>query len=410
MSLERTGPAPARLRARLRLGSVVPALLCIEFLDEVLFGAHEAAWPLIRDDLGLSYTEIGLLFTLPALVGNLVEPACAILSDVRAARRRAMVLAGGVAYAAGTLLVGLSPGFAAMTAALLLLNPASGMFVGLSQAALMDVDPARREQNMARWALAGSLGNCVGPLLPAAAVGLALSWRWVFAVVAALAAAALALTWRLPFPAPPRRAEGADEPTTLRAFAGGLRGALRALRRREVVRWLILLELGDFTWDVMRGFLALYFVDAVGVSEGRAVLAVVLWTWAGLPGDFLMLPLLRRVRGTSYLRVSTAAVLLLFPAFLLAEGYAAKVALLGLLGAANAGWYAILRARLYEELPGQSGTTMALGNLFGLAATFVPVALGAFAEAFGVGAMMWLLVVGPAGLLAGLLTAPAERG
>jgi FSR family fosmidomycin resistance protein-like MFS transporter len=408
MSVERTGRAPAR--AGLCTLALVPVLLGIEFLDEVLFGAQETAWPLVRDDLQLSYTQIGLLIAAPALAGNLAEPAFAIIADVRAGWRRAMVLAGGVGFAAGTLLVGLSPSFTALLLALILINPAAGLFVSISQVVLMDAEPARREQNMARWALAGSLGNCVGPLLLAAAVGLSLSWRWVFVVLAALAAVALLLAWRAPFPAPaPAPTSVRDEPPSLGTFVEGLRVALRALRRRQVLRWLILLQLGDFTWDVLRGFLALYFVDSVGVSEEEAALAVVCWTWAGLPGDALMLPLLRRIRGVVYLRASTALVLILFPSFLLAEGFAAKLVLLGLLGLANAGWYAILQARLYEELPGQSGTALALGNLFGLAATCIPLGLGAFAQAYGVGAMMWLLTLGPVGLFIGLLSAPAGK-
>ncbi len=131
---------------------------------------------------------------------------------------------------------------------------------------------------------------------------------------------------------------------------------------------------------------------------------MLVWTWVGLAGDFLLLPLLERVRGVSYLRVSTLAVALLFPAFLLAEGLASKLALLGLLGFANAGWYAILKARLYEELPGRSGTAMTLGNIFGLADGLMPLALGAFAGRYGLGPMMWLLALGPACLFAGLMT------
>jgi MFS transporter, FSR family, fosmidomycin resistance protein len=406
MSLEQTRAA-AQTRVGRSLLAFVPVLLCIELLDEILFGAREAAWPLIRDELQLSYTQIGLLLGVPALIGNLIEPATMILADVRAERRRTLVLAGGLGFAAATLLIGLSPGFAMLMLALVLINPASGLFVGLSQAVLMDAEPERRELNMARWALAGSLGNCIGPLVLAAAIGLSLSWRWVFAAISLLTIAALLLVWRSTFPPPV--ADGSDEPATLRAFVAGLRNALGALRRREVLRWLVLLELGDLTWDVMRGFLALYFVDAVGVTEGGAALAVVCWTWAGLPGDLLMLPLLRRVRGINYLRVSTTLVLLLFPAFLLAEEFYLKLALLGLLGLANAGWYAILKARLYAELPGRSGTALALSNLFGLAATCLPLVLGAFAEKFGVAAMMWLLLAGPAGLLLGLMTASAEK-
>jgi FSR family fosmidomycin resistance protein-like MFS transporter len=160
---------------------------------------------------------------------------------------------------------------------------------------------------------------------------------------------------------------------------------------------------------VLLGFLALYFVDVVGVGEGRAALTVIVWTWVGLPGDFLLLPLLERVRGLSYLRVSTALVLILFPTFLLVEGFALKVLVLGLLGFANAGWYAILKARLYAELPDRSGTALTLGNIFGLCGDFFPLAFGAFAQRFGLAAMMWLLALGPLGLLVGLLTVREEK-
>jgi len=124
----------------------------------------------------------------------------------------------------------------------------------------------------------------------------------------------------------------------------------------------------------------------------------------GLAGDFAVVPLLERVRGLRYLRVSTSVVMLLFPLMLLAEGFSTKLLLLGLLGFANAGWYAIIKAKLYDEMPGQSGTVaMTLGNVFGLAGSLVPLALGAYAEAYGLGPMMWLLALGPAALLTGLL-------
>jgi FSR family fosmidomycin resistance protein-like MFS transporter len=377
-------------------------LLAVEFLDELAFGVRETAWPLIRDDLRLTYTQVGIVLSVPVVFGNLVEPAVGILGDVW--RRRALVLAGGVVYALATVLVGLSPNFAALLLAACASNPASGAFVGLSQATLMDAEPARREQNMARWTLAGSIGNSAGPAAVGLCVWAGLSWRWNFIVVGALMLAAVLLARRQPFENGAAHAEG----TTRAAFVEGVREALRALRRRAVLRWLLLIKLGDFTYDVLRGFLALYFVDVVGAGEARAALAVVVWTWVGLAGDFLLLPLLERVRGLSYLRVSTAVVSILFPAMLLAEGFASKLVLLGLLGFANAGWYAILKAKLYEEMPGRSGTTMTLGNVFGIFGGLVPLALGAFAESYGLGAMMWLLAAGPLTLVLGLLTVRAS--
>ncbi len=390
--------ARGREGARRSLSLFVFTLLAVEFLDELVFGVREAAWPLMRDDLRLSYTQVGLVLSVPPIVGNLVEPALGILGDVW--RRRALVLAGGLAYGAGTLCVGLSPGFAALLAASVLSNPSSGAFVGLSQATLMDAAPARREQNMARWALAGSVGNSVGPLVVGACVWAGVSWRWGFLAAGALMLLAVAAAWRQPFRAPSAAQAGRH---TRAALAEGLREALRALRRRAVLRWLVLLELGDFTYDILRGFLALYFVDVVGAGEGGAALAVAVWTWVGLAGDFAVVPLLERVRGLRYLRVSTAFVAVLFPALLLAEGFATKLVLLGLLGLANAGWYAVLSAKLYEEFPGRSGMVMTVGNVYGLAGAFVPFALGAFAERYGLAPMMWLLAAGPVALLTGLL-------
>ena len=398
-SAQKSAPAPRHVTgARRGLSLFVLTLLAVEFLDELVFGIREAAWPLIRDDLSLSYTQIGVLLSVSPIVGHLVEPALGILGDVW--RRRALVLAGGVAFAAGTLLVGLSPGFALLLAASMLSYPASGAFVSLSQATLMDAAPERREQNMARWALAGSIGNSVGPVAVGAFVWAGVSWRWGFVAAGALMLAAVAAAWRQPFATP----SVAERGRARAAIFKGFREALRALRRRAVLRWLVLLELGDFTYDILRGFLALYFVDVVGAGEGGAALAVAVWTWVGLAGDLAVVPLLERVRGLSYLRVSTSVVLVLFPAVLLAEGFSTKLALLGLLGFANAGWYAVIKSKLYDELPGQSGAVaMTLGNVFGLAGSLVPFALGAFAERYGLASMMWLLALGPAALLAGLL-------
>jgi FSR family fosmidomycin resistance protein-like MFS transporter len=400
MSSRKLSVSERPARARRSLFGFVLVLLLIEFLDELLFGVREAAWPLIRDDLGLSYTQVGVILSVPVVVGNLVEPSFGIMADVW--RRRSLVLGGGVAFALATLLVGLSPSFTVLLAATILFNPASGAFVGLSQATLMDYAPERREQNMVRWTLFGSLGDALGPVALGACVGVGLGWHWPFVGLSAFAVLMLLAAWRLPFPTP-SPAEDARKSSSL---AGGVREALRALRRREVLRWLVLLELGDLSSDVLRGFLALYFVDVVGTTEAGAAFAVIVWAWAVLPGELLLLPLLERVRGLSYLRVSTGALLVLFPAFLLVGGLQAKLVLLALLGLSNAGWYAILKAQLYAELPGRSGTAMTLGNVFGLAGAFIPLALGAFAQRFGLGAMMWVLVAGPLALFVGLLTVP----
>jgi FSR family fosmidomycin resistance protein-like MFS transporter len=124
-------------------------LLAIEFLDEFVFGAREAAWPLIRTDLGLSYAQVGLLLGLPSLVSSLVEPFLGILGDIW--RRRVLILGGGVVFALALLLTALSQDFPVLLISFIIFYPASGAFVSLSQVTLMDTDPVRHEQSMARW-------------------------------------------------------------------------------------------------------------------------------------------------------------------------------------------------------------------------------------------------------------------
>jgi len=82
--------------------------------------------------------------------------------------------------------------FAALLVAFVAFFPASGAFVGLTQSALMDADPARRAQHMARWTLAGSAGSVAGPLLLAAVVAAGGSWRTAYLLIAGAAAAAAA--------------------------------------------------------------------------------------------------------------------------------------------------------------------------------------------------------------------------
>ncbi len=326
-----------------------------------------------------------MLLTVPGLVSVVVEPVLGVLGDVW--RRRVLVLGGGGAFAAALVLAASSDSFFLLLVAFAVLDCASGAFVSLSQATLMDVEPDRREENMTRWTIAGSVGALAGPAVLAAAVAAGLSWRSPLIVFAALALALVALAARVRFPRP--EPEQRSRP----------RDALRALRRRDTVRWLALLELSDLLGDVLLGFVALYFVDVVGERPGAGGAALVTFTAAGLAGGFLVLRLLRRVPGERYLRVSAVLAAGVFAAFLLLPGTGAKLAALALLALATAGWYPVLQARVYAQLPGQSGTALAITNLFHLPATAIPLALGLAAEQWGLQTALWLLLAAPAALL-----------
>jgi MFS transporter, FSR family, fosmidomycin resistance protein len=332
------------------------------------------------------------LLAVPGLVGNALDPLLGVLGDTP--RRRRLLLAGGIAFSLSAALTAAATGFWPLLVALVVGNPATTAFVSFAQAWLIDLGPRRRERTMAWWTFAGSVGLVAGPLVLVAAVWAGLGWR---GVSAGLAVAGIALTLaarRLRLPTP----GGAD------GLVAGLMGAVAALRRREVVRWLALLEAADLMLDVLHGFVALYLVDAAGLRPVQAGLALTVWTGASLVGDALLVPVLALLRGVVYLRASAVAVMFVYPAFLLVPGLGAKLVLLALIGLLNSGWYAIPKAGLYASLPGRSGIAIALGSVGGLVGALVPLGLGLFAQHVGLATTMWLLLLGP------LLVSALSRG
>jgi FSR family fosmidomycin resistance protein-like MFS transporter len=373
--------------------------LLIEFLDELVFGVNAAAWPLIRDDLALNYIQIGLALSLPGLIGNVIEPFMYILSDVW--KRRVILLLGGILFAISLVLTALSHNFFLLILSFVLFNPASGMFVNLSQASLMDSDPARHEQNMARWTFAGSLGVVVGPLFLSAMAILAFGWRPAFGSLAVLTALILFFAWRrIP------NTEKDTDNLSLQSVFAGIVDAFKALGNNTILRWLVLLEFSDLMLDVFYGFLPLYFVDIAGFTPAQAAASVTVWTGVGLVGDFLLIPLLERVKGLDYLRISVILELILFPLFLLSSISWLKLIIVGLMGFFNAGWYAILKGNLFSSMPEQSGTALALNSISGIIGKIIPFLIGLAAQAFGLQWAMWLLLAGPIALLIGLPRRP----
>ncbi|MCC6297774.1 MAG: MFS transporter [Anaerolineales bacterium] len=371
--------------------------LLIEFLDELVFGVGEVAWPLLRDDLHLTYTQIGLLLSLPGIVAAFIEPFIGILGDVW--RRRALILFGGILFTLSLIVTSASASFILLLSSFILFNPSSGAFVNLSQANLMDSDTTRHEQNMARWTFAGSLGVLTGPILLGLFVYLGLGWRGTYALLASLSTLCLLAAWKL---LPPDKVSSPPFPS-MSLVLDGFRAAFAALKRKEVWRWLLLLEFADLMMDVLFSFLALYFVDVGKATQAQAGIAIVVWLAMGLITDFLFIPIVDRQKDTlQFLRRTALIELFAFTGFLLIPGFIPKLIFVVLVNLLNTGWYSILEGRLYSSLPGQSASVMAIGAVTAPIAKFFPLALGFLADQFGLGVAMWLLILGPIALLVGL--------
>jgi FSR family fosmidomycin resistance protein-like MFS transporter len=376
--------------------------LAVELADELVDGAKGAALPLIRHDLHLSYGQIGLLASVPLLVGGALELPLGIVTRGPARRRRA-ILGGGVIFVLSLLAVAGTPSFIVLLAAFTAFFPASGAFVSLTQAELMDAWPDRQAQVVARWDLAGSTGAVAGPLLLTAVLAAGGGWRLAYLVLAAAAAVAWVGTCvREPLPATSVPDADAD--------SGSFREVLAALRDWSTVRWALIAVVADLLVDVLTGFLAVYLVYVVHLPATIAALAIAIRLGAGLAGDAALVAVLERVSDVTVLRASAVAAALAYPGFLLVPGAAAKLVILAGLSAATAPWYPIMQARLYGSLPGKTSVAVTLSSAAGLAGGLGPLTVGLVAGAFGLPWALAMLVVVPLAVLAGSAGAGSDPG
>jgi FSR family fosmidomycin resistance protein-like MFS transporter len=117
---------PARRAAALGAGFVAAAL-AVEFVDELVDGVRGAALPLIRHDFGLSYAQVGLLLSVPLLAGGLIELPVGIVAGY-GLRRRRVVFAGGVVFAASVAAAAGARTFPVLLASFVAFFPAAGAF------------------------------------------------------------------------------------------------------------------------------------------------------------------------------------------------------------------------------------------------------------------------------------------
>lgn len=380
------------------------------------------------------------------------------------ARRNQLVLAGGVIFGGSLIVVAFAGSFWALLVGLVAFFPASGAFVSLTQAALIDADPPDRrqrreavqQQRMAAWNLAGSTGAVTGPVLLAVVLTAGGSWRWAYLLLAGLTGVALAIAAvggpaRLASRSSPAGAvesgssgsspsrssatEAAESvasrpsPTDAVELAGvesaevelagegdededekpaSWREALAAVRDGTVARWLILLEVTDLLLDVLTGYIGIYLVDVVHASPADAALGVAVRLGAGLAGDALFVVASRRISGRVALTVSAVVAAVLYPAFLLVPSFGVKLAVLALLSAGTACWYPVVQAGLYASLPGRSGIAVSWSSAAGIAGAIGPLLVGVVAQRAGLTWALAGLVVVPVAVLA-IAPRAAER-
>ena len=145
----------------------------------------------IRDEFGLAYAQLGLIFSAQALAGMLTNIPAGMAADRLPAR--VPIASGALALGAGTLLMAVAPGFLVLLAGMLV-GTVGATFMTTSGIAytVAQADAEQRGRATSRVMSGVQVGAFIGPAL-AGVVAAAFDWRVALIVPAVLSLCAAAV-------------------------------------------------------------------------------------------------------------------------------------------------------------------------------------------------------------------------
>ncbi len=380
--------------SRLRTSELArPLLLYMGLLDELLTGFPTIALPLLRAQLGLDYVQIGLLFTVAALAGMVIDPFVNLLSD--RGSKKPWILGGLFLLAITTLLMGYVSSYPLLLLAFMLWFPANGAGVGLAQAALIDFSPADGARIMTRWTMLSSVGDFLSPLVVAVFVASGRGWNGLCWLAAAAWFGMAVFLCLLRFPARPEQLPIVERREEARV---SIRAGLReALRDPLLLRWAALTLIPTMLDEVFLGFVALYLHDVLHLSEAWVASILTLHMVASFLGLFVLDQLLKRraLAPVPVLFWLAIATLLGVVALLLFHALWSTVVALFVIGFCCAGWYPLAQAQAYARRPNRSGLVRVVIGLGVPFEIILPGAVGLISANFGMLAALAFLGLAP---------------
>lgn len=365
------------------------ALLCVNF--GILFFDRNALnflMPYIQPDLGLSYTQVGMLGSALSLTWALAAIFVGWLSD-KLARRKIIIVISTVMFALCSVVSGLATSFLMLLAARLLMGLSEGGVMPLSHAMVAaEVDPKHRGVAMGVTQNLGSslMGSTLAPLI---LVPIALAWGWrdAFFIAAIPGLISAMLIWlyvierQLPPPAP--RSRGDRVPV------------MEVLRNRNVCvcsfMSVVLVAYLVVTW----AFLPLVLVQMRGIADGTAAGLMAVLGVASALCSFLI-PWLSDIYGRRpVMALFTLGGVILPLGALYYDGPALVLGAIFFAGWMFNGIFPMFMATVPVESVSPAQAATAIGVVMGvgeiLGGVIAPSIAGGLSDIYGLQAVCWLL-------------------
>jgi len=243
---------------------VVALLAVAAFINYVDRGNLATAGPLLRDQLGLSNTQLGLLLSAFFWTYTPGQLPAGWLAERLDPRR---LLAVGLAtWGTATALTGLASGFVVLLALRLVLGLGESVMYPASFK-ILAVETSEEQRGRANGLLAS--GQLLGPAVGTLMGGLLMAW-WGWRVVFILLGVA-SLLWLWPWLATPRapRALIPERSTSLAAGVADAPTAMMIVRRRELWASCLGQFCGVYTIYLVLSWLPVYLVNTHGFSMAQ---------------------------------------------------------------------------------------------------------------------------------------------
>ncbi len=360
--------------AETRIVSVLVSLLSLGLVD------HQVLAPLlpaIAESLGTSVALVGRSVVAYAFAAAIAALVVGPLSD--ASGRRRFLIAAGVVFSLGSLLVAAAPSFAVFVGARVVTGAAAGIISALVVAAIADVVPYERRGRAMAWVAAAYFAAPILGVPVAAWITERHEWRTnyvVFAAVGAIVTVAVAL-W---FDEPERHGRAVRNPLAYLRFL--------KVRSTAAGAFSAFFVTGGMTGFLL--FLIVYLQDRFGLSLTIASLVFSIVGVASLVGALSAGWLSDRV-GKLRVALAGSAALALFLIVVPETAGALFYLTLGLVGLSMAARVAPLQSLVTELVSTEErGAYVALRNTLSQGGSATAAALASVLYGYGFQYICWM--------------------
>jgi predicted MFS family arabinose efflux permease len=369
--------------------SLLVGLLCLNF--GILFFDRNALnflMPYVQPELGLSYTQVGLLGSALSFTWAIAAIFVSWLSD-KLARRKIIIVVSTIAFALCSVVSGFASSFLMLLGARLVMGLAEGGVMPISHAMVAaEVSPERRglAQGIAQNLGSSLLGSSLAPLV---LVPIALAWGWrnafFVAAVPGLISALLIVLLIVERPVPKAAPRAVGEPRPL----------MKTLANRNVIACSVMSVLLVSYLVITWAFMPLILVQHRGIADGTAAGLMAVLGVASAISSFLIPGISDYIGRRPVMAVATLVGTILPLGALYYDGPVIALGAIFFVGWMFNGIFPMFMATVPSESVAPAQVATAMGFVMGIGEIIGgvggPALAGRLSDIYGLSAPLWLL-------------------